>query len=181
MNSSEDGKAFAPDALDLLIIGELVREPSSTFKRIASVALVDQRTIARRVGLMKHLGVIRPAFEVDWERLGVGASAIVGCTTLVGERALERLLEYIKEDPRIVESYETVGAHEYVLKVLGNDITDLRNSVLRDLQPLAGDLTTSVVSSELKKKDYFQYVRYLRETRYPGTRSSSWGDTATIR
>jgi DNA-binding Lrp family transcriptional regulator len=178
VETPNNGKEFTVDALSLLIVGELLRQPESTFKGIAAVAGVDQRTVARRVALMKELGVIRQSFEVDWDKLGVGTSAFVGCNTSVGEKALGMLREYIKRDPRIVESFETVGSHEYVLKVLGNDLSDLRNSVLRDLEPLTADLTASVVSSEVKHKDYFQFVRYLRETRYPNTRSSSWGDAA---
>lgn len=176
METLDDGKSFTADALDLVIIGELLREPDSTFKGIAAVARVDQRTIARRVIQMKDIGVIRHSFEVEWGKIGVNASAIVGCTTSVGEKALGKLRDYIRGDPRIVEGYETVGAHEYVIKVLGNDLPDLRNSVLRNLEPLAADLTASVITSQVKKKDYFKFARYLRETRYPETRSFSWDE-----
>jgi len=177
LNDTDEGE-FTADELDLLIIGELLRQPDSTFKGIAKVAKVDQRTVARRITSMKDKGVIKPTFEIDWDRLGVRTAAFVGCTTSVGEKALSKLREYLMRDPRVVESYETVGTHQYVLKVLGNDLSDLRNSVLQDLEPLTADLAASVISSEVKKTDYFQFVRYLRESRYPMTRASAWGDRA---
>jgi DNA-binding Lrp family transcriptional regulator len=181
MNPPKQPKGFAADELDLLIVGELIREPESTYKRIATIANVDQRTIARRIKHMKHAGIVKGAYEVNWTGLGVKTSAFVGCSTSVGEKSILRLRDYLKGDPRVVESYETVGAHEYILKVLGNDLVDLRDSILRDLEPLTADLTASVVSSEVKSGNYFQFVRYLRETRYPKTRSSSWGDNTVIK
>ena len=176
METGRSRKNFASDSLDLLIVGELLREPENTFKKIARIAGVDQRTVASRIRRLKGAGVIRRSVEVDWTKLGVQTSAIVGCTTSVGEKPLGMLRDYIKQDPRVIEGYETVGSHQYVIRVLGNDLTELRNSVFRDLEPLTADLTTSIITSELKGKDAFNFVRYLRETRYPQTRSSSWGD-----
>ncbi len=165
---------FVCDELDLLIIGELLRRPDSTFRQIASEAGVDQRTVARRVDLMKADGVIKRTYDVDWEKLGVGTAAFVGCTTSVGERSVGLLREYLRDDPRVVESYDTVGAHQYFVKVLSEDLSSMRNSILSDLEPLTADLSASVIS-ESKPKSYFQFVRYLRETRYPKSRSRSWG------
>jgi DNA-binding Lrp family transcriptional regulator len=168
---------FVADDLDLLIIGELLRKPVTTFKAIGATAKVDQRTIARRVQAMDESRIISQSFDVAWEKLDVATSAIIGCTTSMGQKSVGRLREYMRSDPRVVEAYETVGTHQYILRVLGKSLADIRDTVLRELEPLTADLSASIISSEIKKKDYFQYLRYLRETRYPRTRSSAWGDS----
>jgi DNA-binding Lrp family transcriptional regulator len=166
---------FSADELNLLIIGILLREPEATFKGIAAKAKVDQRTVARRVNVMRRNGVIRSIVEIDWKKLGIDTAAYIGCTTSQGERSVARIREYLKSDPRIVECYETVGAYQYILRVLSRDLQSLRDSVLRDLEPMTTDLVASVVSADVKGKDQFRFVRYLRESRYPKTRSAGWG------
>jgi len=172
---------FTPDELDLLIIGELLRRPEASFKDLASTAKVDQRTISRRVQTMTQKGAISRSIEVNWAELGVKVAAFIGSTTGLGEKSVAKFLEYVKADPRVVEAYETVGTHQYILRALGNDLPDLRNSILRELEPLTADLTTSVISSEVKDRNHFQFIRFLRETRYPRTRSSTWSGEAVVK
>ena len=173
MTASQNDSKDLVDGLSLRIIEELIRNPAATYKEIASSLKHDQRTVARRISELEKAGIVKPKIEIEWKALGMEVSAYVGLTTARSPRASAELHEYIKTDPRIVEAYETIGSHQFYIRVLGNDIYNVRDSILRDLDPLAGDLTTSLVTSVIKAQDYLSLVRHLRETKYPRTRSAS--------
>jgi hypothetical protein len=97
------------------------------------------------------------------------AQAFVGSTTARGIDYARRLNELVRTDPRIVEAYETLGSYHYFMKIIETDTYRMRDSVLRDLDVLAADLTTTLVTKKLKQ-DYRSLIRYLTETRFPGSR-----------
>lgn len=159
------------DELNLRLVESLLEDPNRPFKVLGKGLQVDQRTIAKRIRRMQELGVLKYMVDVDWPVLGLEAKAYVSTTTAQGERRVADLLKFIKSDPRIVEAYETLGSHQYFMEILEQDLPRLRESVLRDLEPLTADLSTSLVTSPIKKLDYLPLVRYLRESRFPRTRS----------
>jgi DNA-binding Lrp family transcriptional regulator len=161
------------DELSLGIIEELLRNPAATYKEISEVLHCDQRTVARRIAELQSSGILKPSVEIDWRAMGLEVTAYVGLTTARTPKASDLLQSYIKDDPRIVEGYETLGSNQFFIRAIGKDIFSLRDTILRDLDPLAGDLTTSLVVSVIKPRDYFSLVRYLRETKFPRTRPSS--------
>lgn len=155
-------REFSPDDLDLHLLQELSRNPEFTYKQLASLLKVDQRTVAKRILVMREKGVLIPAIEINWAKLGVEASAYVGSTTAHGEKEVSELHEFIRNNPRVVEAFKTIGAHQYFFKIVDTDVQTLRDSVLRDLEPLTADLTTSLISSTVKK-DYSPFLQFLRE------------------
>jgi len=145
----------------------LIENPDIKFKALATRIGSDQRTIAKRIKSLKESGVIKLGVEVDWAGLGLQARAFVGSDTALGEKAVAKLIEFLRSDPRIIEAYQTVGTNEYVMYVIEKDLPSLRDSVLNDLEPLTADLKTSVIASEIKRKDQLSLIRYLRTLRYP--------------
>jgi DNA-binding Lrp family transcriptional regulator len=164
--------SFDADELDLLILEALVREPRISFKELATRLRVDQRTVAKRVNVLTAKEVLRQTVEIDWSKLGLQATAYVGSTTARGADYARKLGELIKNDPRIVETFETLGTYQHLVKVIDNDASKMRDTVIRDLDQLASDLTPSLVTKRLKY-DYGALIRYLRESRYPRSRSRS--------
>lgn len=155
------------DELDLRIMEAVVEEPDATFKDLSRLLNLDQRTIANRMRRLRSQGVLYLTYEVDWRKLGFTASAFVGSTTAFGEKSVANLAQFIRKDPRIVEAYQAVGAHEYLMRVVESDLSSLRDSVLKDLEPLTADLTTTLVTSEIKRREYLPLLRYYREVKYP--------------
>jgi DNA-binding Lrp family transcriptional regulator len=151
------------DSLDIAIVKELLADGRMTFKELAVKTGADQRTIADRFERMAASGVIRATIDVDWSKLGIGASAFVGSTTPLGERDTRRVFDFIRKEPRIVESYQTIGSHEYFLRVVDVDIATLRAEVCGPLEPLTADLTTSIVTKQIKDADYARLLGYLRK------------------
>jgi DNA-binding Lrp family transcriptional regulator len=166
MESAETGPRA--DQLDLLLLEAMIQNPEISFKGLARLFRVDQRTVAKRVRAMMNEGVLRHSIEVDWAKLGL-AQAFVGSTTVRGTDYARKMTEIIDTDPRIVESYETLGSYHYFMKIIETDTYKMRDSVLRELDPIAADLTTTLITKNVKQ-DYRSFLRYLRETKFPRTR-----------
>jgi len=156
------------DRLDLLLLEALVQNPNASYKGLAELFDLDQRTVAKRVERMMKEGIFKRSIEVDWSKLGV-AQAMVGSATARGIEYARRLTEVIETDPRIVESYETLGSYNYFMKIIETDAYKMRGTVIRELDVLAADLTTTLVTKKVKH-DYRSLIRYLRETEFPETR-----------
>jgi len=155
-------KPYEADSLDIMILKELLSDGRMTFKKLAVKTRTDQRTIANRFERMVRLGVIRRAtLDIDWSKLGLTASAFMGSTTPLGEQDTKRFYDFIRREPRILESYATIGSHEYFLRVLDVDIASLRAGVCAPLEPLTADLTTSIVTNPIKPADYVGLLSYL--------------------
>jgi len=170
MESAE--KTFAADEVDLLLLEALVRHPGINYKEIGKSLHMDQRTVSKRVKILTDAGVLRQIVEIEWQKLGLQATAYVGSTTARGIDYARKLNELIKSDPRVVKAYETLGTYQYLVKVIDTDMFKLRDSVLRDLDVLASDLAPSLVTKKLKE-DYGSLLRYLRESKFPRSRSLS--------
>jgi DNA-binding Lrp family transcriptional regulator len=166
------GAPFVGDEFDLLLLEAVVQHPGIGYKDLAELLQVDQRTVAKRMKTLTSEGVMKQAIEIDWSKLGLQAQALVGFTTARGIEYSRKLSELIDADPRIVEAYETLGSSNYFMKVIETDVFKMRDSVLRDLDVLAAELTTTLVTKRLKQ-DYRSLIRYLRETRFPRSRGRS--------
>ena len=155
---------FEPDDLDLEILTMLSEDGGIGYTELAKRIGVDKRTVAKHAEAMKKAGVLKIAAEIDWAVMGVGAHAFVGTQTEVGE-AKERLYEFIRREPRVVEAYSTVGSDEYFFVVLEEDLQGLREDVLRSLEPLTADLTTAIVSTRIKERNYGAFIEFVRKRR----------------
>jgi DNA-binding Lrp family transcriptional regulator len=163
---------FVPDELDLRILEYLSEDAGIPYKVMAKKLGVDQRTVAKRIAVMKEIRLIKATIDIDWPRIGIHANAFVGSTTALGEKSVAKLYEFIRREPRVVEAYSTVGAHQYFLKVLEFDLQRLRDGVLSDVETLTAELSTSVISSQVKPKDFTSILRFIRENRQAGATSN---------
>jgi len=166
------GEVVEIDEIDRLLLETLVRHPSSTYKKVSQSLRLDQRTVAKRIKTLTKKGVMKQIVEVDWAKIGLGATAYVGATTAKGIGYSQKLNDLVKDEPRIVRGYETLGTYQYLIKVIDTDIYRLRDSVLRDLDTYASELTVSLATKNLKE-DYGALLRYMRETKYPRSRGRS--------
>jgi DNA-binding Lrp family transcriptional regulator len=151
------------DALDLRIMELLAQDGSLTHRQLAVKLGVDKRTVAKHFDDLKSKGALRITAEIDWSLIGVNAFAFVGTMTALGDEDVAKLYEYIKNEPRVIEAYSTLGSDEYFLVVLDTDLQALREEVLRKLEPLTADLSTAIVSKRIKAKNYAAFLSFLRE------------------
>ncbi|MGA2665906.1 MAG: Lrp/AsnC family transcriptional regulator [Nitrososphaerales archaeon] len=170
-------------ALDLRMMELLADDGSLTYKQLADRLGVDKRTVAKHFEALKRSGTLRITAEIDWPSIGVNAFAFVGTMTGLGEEDVARLYEFIRDEPRVIEAYSTLGSDEYFLVVLDADIQTLREEVLRKLEPLTADLSTAIVSSRIKPKDHAAFLSFLRRRRGGGDdgRSSASGRVVSPR
>lgn len=152
------------DALDLLILERMLDDGSVTFRELATIAKTDQRTIASHFNLLKKRGIIRKiTVDVDWAQVGLTAVAFVGTTTSHGDTEREKLFQFIKHEPRVLDAYTTIGSHEYFVTICDTDISRLRSEVCNPLEPMTSGLATSVVIKRIKEPDYHGLLRTLRK------------------
>ena len=154
---------FVPDELDLMILEYMAKDASIQFKKLAEILKVDQRTIAKRVSIMKEKGVFIHKIDLDWSRLGIGISAYVGAETGLGEEDVKKMHEYIRKEPRVIEAYSTIGDQEYFFKVMETDLQSLREEVMTRFEPITSKLTSSIISSQIKRQDDVALLRFLRQ------------------
>jgi DNA-binding Lrp family transcriptional regulator len=157
---------YVPDDLDLFVLEKLIDDSTTTFKKIAVIAKTDQRTIAKRYERLKNAGIVRRAtVDVDWSKLGLTATAFMGTATSHGDESLQKLLEFVQEEPRVLEAYTTLGSHEYFMTVLDSNMEKLRAGICDKLEPLTMGLSTSVIVKPIKRPDHKGLLRYLKSVR----------------
>jgi Lrp/AsnC family transcriptional regulator len=154
---------FVPDQLDLMILEYMANDASVQFKQLAEMLKVDQRTIAKRVNIMKEKGVFKNKIEVNWSRLGIAISAYVGVETSLGEEDAKKMHEFIRKEPRVIEAYSTIGDQEYIFRVMEADLQRLREEVMAKLEPITAKLTSSIISSQIKQRDDVALLHFLRQ------------------
>jgi Lrp/AsnC family leucine-responsive transcriptional regulator len=170
---NEPAARLLPDELDLQIMRLLAEDGSLTYKELAKRLEVDKRTVSKHVENLKKSGALRITADIDWSLVGVDAFAFVGTMTALGERDVAKLYEYIREEPRVIEAYSTLGSDEYFLTVVDTDLQTLREEVLRKLEPLTADLSTAIVSRRIKAKNQAAFLSLLIErARAPAARGS---------
>lgn len=162
--------AFVSDELDLMILEYMAKDANMQFKQLSEILKVDQRTIAKRVNNMKEKGVFYHKIEIDWARLGIGISAYVGAETGLGEEDVKKMQDYIKKESRVLEAYSTIGDQEYFFKVMETDLQSLREEVMTRFEPITAKLTSSIISSQIKKPDDIALLHFIRQRNFSKSR-----------
>ncbi|MGP8070894.1 MAG: Lrp/AsnC family transcriptional regulator [Candidatus Bathyarchaeia archaeon] len=157
--------SYVPDDLDLFVLGKLIDNSTITFKEMAALAKTDQRTIAKRCECLRRAGILRPTVDIDWSKLGLTTTAFIGTATTHGRETREKLLDFLREEPRILEAYTTLGSHEYCFTVLDSNMQKLRAEIFDKLEPLTTGLRTSVIVKPIKFRDDKGLLRYLKRVR----------------
>ena len=156
-------KTYVPDHLDLLIIEKMIEDSTITFKELAVLTKTDPRTIAKRFEHLRTIGIVRRAtIDVDWSKLGLGATAYIGTATR-GEEIRQKLFEFIEHEPRVLEAYTTLGSHEYSMTVLDTSMEKVRAEICDKLEPLTTGLSTSIVVKTIKHADHKGLLEYIRK------------------
>ena len=74
-------------------------------------------------------------------------------------------LEFIEHEPRVLEAYTTLGAHEYFMTVLDTSMEKLRGGVCDKLEPLTMGLSASVVVKSIKNADHKGLLEHVKKSR----------------
>lgn len=157
---------YRPDDLDLFVLEKLLDDSTITFKQLAALAKTDQRTIAKRCERLRNAGIVRRTMvDVDWSKLGLNTTVFIGTASASGHETREKLLQFIQEEPRILEAYTTLGTREYVMAVVDSDLEKLRAEVCDKLEPLTIGMRTSVIVKSIKQADHKGLLKYLKSVR----------------
>jgi DNA-binding Lrp family transcriptional regulator len=157
---------YVPDDLDFFVLEKLIDDSTITYKELANLAKTDQRTIAKRCERLRNVGIVRRAtVDVDWSKLGLTATAFMGTATSHGDETREKFLDFIQDEPRVLEAYTTLGSHEYFMTVLDSNMEKLRSGICDRLEPMTMGLSTSIIVKSIKRPDHKGLLRYLKSVR----------------
>ena len=151
------------DRLDYKILEALLDDGRITYKDLAKKTDTDERLISRRVEKMVEKGIVKFTADIDWSKLGFHTAAYIGTRTGIGEALRQRLFDVFKNEPRIVKVDSTVGANEYVVRVIATDIQDFRSNISIPLEPVTSGISTSIISEVVKEEDYKALLRLAQD------------------
>jgi Lrp/AsnC family leucine-responsive transcriptional regulator len=139
------------DAIDFKILDLLLENGRITFKELAQSAEIDERLASRRMERMEKEGVISGfTVNVDWSKLGFETQLWIGTSTAVGEELRQKLFRFIDQNPNIVRAESSVGAHEYILNVICNNLQEFRSMIAAPLEPMTAGLHSAIITAPIK-------------------------------
>jgi len=154
-----------PDQTDFKILEMLLDDSRMKIKDIGKTLNLDERMVSRRIEWMIKEGVIKQfTIEIDWSKLGFDVTAYSSTTPFVSEEGMRtKLYEFFNKHPRIVSVDSTVGAYEYVLYTICEDLQKFRERISIPLETMNVGLSTSIVSDHIKYNDLKPLLRVAAE------------------
>ena len=151
------------DDLDFEILELLSRDGRAKFKDMAKALRVDERKVSRRIDRLVRIGVIKKfTIEIDWGKFGLNTMAYICTRTAAAPDVKNKLIKFFMEEPKVLRADSTIGAYEYVIQTVAIDPRDLRESIGSPLEPLTAGLSTSVISSSIKRADQASLLRAIK-------------------
>jgi Lrp/AsnC family leucine-responsive transcriptional regulator len=155
------------DCLDFKLLELLLSDSRLKVKEIGKRLNIDERMVARRMEQLVEEGVITKfTIEVDWKKLGFTTVAYSNATPILTEPQRSQLFAFFSSHPRIVNVESTVGANEYILYTICEDIQMFTERISRPLETMNVGLSTSIVSNYIKHDDYLPLLKIASES-YP--------------
>jgi DNA-binding Lrp family transcriptional regulator len=112
------------DAIDVKILDLLQTDASQPISEIADRVHLSQNACWRRIKLLEEAGIITKRVALlDAEKLGYGIViwAMISLS-LHQDRPIDAFRKGIEDIPEVVECYNISGEHDFLLKILVEDI-----------------------------------------------------------
>ena len=117
------------DEIDVKILNILSEKADATATEIMSQVNLSIPAINKRISKLRQTGVIRQyTILVDPDKVGKPIHAFI-LVVLQQPSGAEKLTEYIKSDPDILECYAVTGEYDYIIKVCARDVEQLEQKL----------------------------------------------------
>jgi Lrp/AsnC family transcriptional regulator, regulator for asnA, asnC and gidA len=124
------------DSLDLKIIEQLQKDARRPFLDIARKLLVSGGTIHQRVEKLKEAKIITGSkITVDYKKLGFGVTVLLG-VHLKNAKDVTLVIEKLKSNTEVVETYYTTGSYALIIKLLIKDIDHFHKFLMNEIQSM---------------------------------------------
>ena len=148
------------DEIDARILNELQRNARLTNVELASKVGLSPSPCLARVRALHQAGIIqRHVTILDAEQLGWRLTAFVEVSLRDhSAAAFSAFREMVHDNPRIMDCYMMAADADYLVRVVGKDIGDLRDLIMNTLMPTKCVATcrSSVVLEEIKRETAFK-------------------------
>lgn len=119
------------DEIDAKIINILAQNANATATDISKDVNLSIPAINKRIQKLQKEGVIRHfTLLTDGQKIGKPIVAYILVVIRSGHD-FEKLLDYINEDPDILECAAVTGEYDYLIKVCAADVQALEDKLLR--------------------------------------------------
>lgn len=117
------------DEIDVKILNILSEKADATATEIMSQVNLSIPAINKRISKLHQSGIIRKfTVLVDPEKAGKPIQAFI-LVVLHQPSGAEKLTQYIKSDPDILECYAVTGEYDYIIKVCARDVQQLEEKL----------------------------------------------------
>jgi Lrp/AsnC family transcriptional regulator, leucine-responsive regulatory protein len=142
------------DRTDRRLLRALQTDAKASLAVLAERVHLSQAQVHRRVRRLEEAGLIRSyAAVVDRERLGLGVVAFVGFSLAAEQnKRLREVEKQINGYAQILEVYAVSGEHDYLVKIVADDLKALSAFLSDQLMQIPGvmNVKSTICLEELK-------------------------------
>lgn len=142
------------DRIDRRLLCALQGDARASLAQLAERVHLSPAQVHRRVRRLEETGLVRGYTAlVDREKLGLGVVAFVGFSLAAEQNKRLRAFEQqINGYAQILEVYTVSGEHDYLVKVVANDLKALSAFLSDQLMQIPGvtDVKSTICLEELK-------------------------------
>ncbi|MCW3467183.1 Lrp/AsnC family transcriptional regulator [Chitinophaga nivalis] len=144
------------DLMDTRILNLLQQDASLGIKEIAAQIGLSPSPTHERIKRLKREGIIEKYVALV-NREKTGKQLLVLCTVTLKQQSVETLQQFEEAIIRFKEVLEVMciaGSHDYLLKVVVNDVNDYHTFVMTHLSsiPNISNLSSNFVLKEIKRE-----------------------------
>lgn len=146
------------DEIDTTLLQLLQQDSRTTIRSLAESVGLSPSGCLRRIQLLEERGVISSyGARLNPEAVGLGMRAFIRVSLAKNDRpALDAFLADVDRWPEVLACYATTGDADYLLHVIGPDLSALRDYVMNRLtaHPAVANVNTSVVLEVAKTTEH---------------------------
>ena len=129
------------DEIDAKLLRILSENADATATEMMAQVNLSIPAINKRISKLRQTGVIRQyTILVDPDKVGKPIHAFI-LVVLQQPSGADKLTEYIKSDPDILECYAVTGEYDYIIKVCARDVEQLKLNLLKQQKGVAKSYT----------------------------------------
>ncbi len=145
------------DELDIKILQILQQDARITHKELAAQLNLSTTPVFERVKKLERKGYIKHYSAVlDYQKLGFGLVVFILVKMQVHDnKHIEQLIAEVKKLEEVVECYHITGEHDYLLKILIEDMNAYQQFIRTKLSTIPGivHMNSSIVMSTEKSEN----------------------------
>jgi len=139
------------DEIDISLVRLLSQNARATAAELSRSIGLSVPAINKRIARLQQSGKVRFTAAVDSETVGKPIVTFI-LLNIQNISATAKLLEYVEQDPDILECYAITGEYDYILKVCARDVKALERK-LKLLKQQKGVIKSNTLFALMENKN----------------------------